>query len=214
MDPRSIALQFESLAGGCLDGTRWGFGCEFGLFQREVGAEPIGLLRWASLSPHALIRALDEDFADVDRADTLAMIRGEHWAYTQRAYEMRVDHSDLESDKVDEDEARARICTLLDFLRGKLLEDLAEGRKIFVYRMLDEVADPDLITRMATAVARHGPGTLMFAQIGERDEVSRARPNLLMLTMTRFASNGENKGFEWRHMEWLALCREALGLVR
>lgn len=212
-DFRWTARQFESLGGGCIDGDRWGFGCEFGLFQREMGIEPMGLLRWGSLGPHALIRALDEDFAEVDRTDTLHLWGEGHWGYTQRAYGLRVDHSDLEIGKVSEDAARQKLCAMLAFLRQKLLEDLEDGRKIFVYRMLDETADPALITRMAAAVARHGPGTLMFAQVGARDEVVRLGPSLLLATMTRFSSLGENRGFDWRHSEWLGLCHQALALA-
>lgn len=172
----------------------------------------MGLLRWGSLSPDALIRALDEDFAAVDRADTLHLWGEGHWSYTQRAYGMRVDHSDLEVG-VPEDKARAQLCAMLAFLRQKLLEDLEDGVKIFVYRMLDETADMALIERMAAAVARHGPGTLMFVQVGERDEVRRLGPNLLLGTMTRFSSLGENKGFDWRYPEWLGLCLQALALM-
>ena len=46
-DARAIVTQFESLGGT-------GHGCEFGLFQRHFGAEPLGLLRWADLSPELL----------------------------------------------------------------------------------------------------------------------------------------------------------------
>lgn len=212
-DFRWTARQFESLGGGCHDGHRWGFGCEFGLFQREMGIEPMGLLRWGSLSPGDLIRALDEDFAEIDRADTLYLWGEGHWGYTQRSYTLRVDHSDLEIGRVGEDEARAKLCAMLAFLRQKLLEDLEDGTKLFVYRMLDETADLALIGRMAAAVARHGPGTLMFAQVGARDEVVRLGPNLLLATMTRFSSLGENQGFAWRYGEWLALCNQALALA-
>src|SRR5436309_528289 len=41
---QNLALQFESLGGT-------GHGCEFGVFQRSLGVEPLGLLRWADLGP-------------------------------------------------------------------------------------------------------------------------------------------------------------------
>ena len=213
MEPRSIALEFESLSGGCIDGTRWGFGCEFGLFQRELGAEPIGLLRWSSIGPHELITALDEDFARIDRPDELILWGQGHWHYTHRSYQLRVDHSDYETATVSEDDARRGLCVMLGFLRDKLLEDLGDGRKIFVFRMLDEVADPALVARLAAAVSRHGPGTLLFLQPGDRDEVHRLAPNLLLGTATRFASNGENRGFEWQWDKWRHLCQQALELA-
>lgn len=47
-DLRTLAMRFESLCGA-------GRGCEFGLFQRELGAESPGLLRWADLSAEFVI---------------------------------------------------------------------------------------------------------------------------------------------------------------
>ena len=55
---RKLILNFESLGGTKL-------GCEFGLFQREYGAEPLGLLRWTDITPEALARALSDKFEGV-----------------------------------------------------------------------------------------------------------------------------------------------------
>ena len=58
LSERDLAMRFESLGGT-------GHGCEFGLFQRHFGAEPLGLLRWADLSHHLLTRALESRFDGV-----------------------------------------------------------------------------------------------------------------------------------------------------
>jgi tetratricopeptide (TPR) repeat protein len=48
---RDLVMQFESLGGR-------GLGCEFGIFQRDCGAEPLGLLRWADMPYDMLLATL------------------------------------------------------------------------------------------------------------------------------------------------------------
>jgi hypothetical protein len=55
LDPRTLTLQFESL----------GHNCEFGLFQRHLEAEPLGLLRFAGITLDNLLDGLRRGFADV-----------------------------------------------------------------------------------------------------------------------------------------------------
>jgi tetratricopeptide (TPR) repeat protein len=57
-DTRDILMCFESLGG-----THQG--CEFGNVQRHYGAEPLGLLRWAEMTPDNLMAALECGFEGV-----------------------------------------------------------------------------------------------------------------------------------------------------
>ena len=52
----ALVNHFESL----------GRGCEFGFLQRRAGAEPMGLLRFASMPLEGLIRGLQTQFAGID----------------------------------------------------------------------------------------------------------------------------------------------------
>ncbi len=75
-DPlRSLAMGFESLGGRGPGG-----GCEFGLFQRACGAEPLGLLRWASVGPDQLIACLDSRFDGIGSLETTEIFVGEEGA--------------------------------------------------------------------------------------------------------------------------------------
>ena len=55
---RDLILQFESLGGRML-------GCEFGIFQRDCGAEPLGLLRWADMPYDGIVSVLESRFEGV-----------------------------------------------------------------------------------------------------------------------------------------------------
>src|SRR5271157_2790486 len=92
-----LAALFESLGGGSLNANGWAFGCEFGFWQRSLGVEPLGLLRWASIAPNDLLRGLDSGFAGVDDiADIEAREHtGSDWGITQRKYGMYLDHSGM-----------------------------------------------------------------------------------------------------------------------
>ena len=58
---RDVALSFTSL----------GFNCEFGFVQRQMGAEPIDLLRFAGIPLIRLIYGIDAEFAGLDEPDNL-----------------------------------------------------------------------------------------------------------------------------------------------
>ena len=77
---RELMMQFESL--GADPG-----GCEFGLVQRTFGAEPLGLLRWATIGAANLTDALNVGFEGVgDPANTELAVaaQGTREEYTVR----------------------------------------------------------------------------------------------------------------------------------
>jgi len=144
----------------------WGFGCEFGTYQRFNGLEPLGLLRWASINPRDLIRALNDSFEKVDLMSTLQVYcaSGNDWQFVQKAYDMRVDHTYLPTAKFTADQAAVKICRSLAFLRRKILEDLALGDKIFVYRVYDYILPDEEISEIGQSIARLGSATFLCVQ--------------------------------------------------
>src|ERR1700761_1738697 len=70
LSDHDVALRFESLGGT-------GHGCEFGLFQRHFGAEPLGLLRWADTPVDLLIKALESRFEGVGAPDNTILFAPE-----------------------------------------------------------------------------------------------------------------------------------------
>jgi hypothetical protein len=211
-----VALCFESLGGGGKDSATfaWGFGCEFGFFQRHVGVEPLGLLRWAGIAPEDLIRGLDSDFSGIDDPAHLNLVerQGPDWAFLQTSYKIRFDHSGLNRHEVPIAEAKERICLNLRWLRKKFLEDLAEGEKIFVYRTFDYVVSSETVRQMAGSLGRHGPGKLLYVCLADEHNpvfsVKQILPNLLIGYIDAFAP--QNHKIIYNTNGWNAVCREAL----
>jgi tetratricopeptide (TPR) repeat protein len=155
-----VVSQFESLGG-------WGLGCEFGLVQRAMGAEPLGLLRWADIDTDGLIDAMESGFEGVGKADqTLVETTGgalDEYVSKDRRFGMRV-HTYVPSGQVAPERMLAQTCRRLSFLRQKLLDDLRCAAKILVYKNARRpLTDPDL-ERLRLAIRRYGDNTLLYVR--------------------------------------------------
>jgi hypothetical protein len=145
--------------------------CEFGNVQRKLGQEPLGLLRFASLPLDKLTTLLNNGFArfaQADRCELRLAHMGAQMQYDlydrEYGYEM---HTFIAADKTtDMATVLARFCARVQFLRRKLLEDLHDGEKIFIYKA------PTISTveakRLSQALQRHGPNRLLVVQIRPR----------------------------------------------
>lgn len=122
---RQLMLQFESL----------GDHCEFGLVQRHFEAEPLSLLRWSSITPENLANALAERFGGVGEPDNTYVKatgpNGEYFAGDKRWFFM---HTFIRTTNETEEQVFRKSCTRLRYLKDRLLENLDEGEKIFIYK--------------------------------------------------------------------------------
>ena len=122
---QEFMLHFESL----------GDNCEFGLVQRRCGAEPLGLLRFTNLRLDDLVRGVRTGFEGLGELENLEFSLG---SGSRREYAMRdkrfalTFHTFLYEGEVDENTLPRQQSIRLKFLRRKILEDFANGEKIFV----------------------------------------------------------------------------------
>ncbi len=155
-DPlRDLLMEFESL----------GDTCEFGIVQRRYGAEPIGLLRWTSTPLEHLVTALDSDFAGVgEPAHTVITVSadGEYTSYDGR-YHMNAHTFTLETAEPVE-RFTMQYLKRMRYLCRKLLDDLATGDKVFVYKSEQGVTDAEARALFA-AMRRHGPARLLCVRL-------------------------------------------------
>jgi tetratricopeptide (TPR) repeat protein len=215
LPPGELVLYFESLGGGGAHEEGWGFGCEFGYFQREYGQEPLSLLRWASIGPKYLIRALNEDFAGFGNPEAIrpADDSGDDWAVDDTVYHSRFDHTHLSRANVPREEAQRLVAMRMKFLARKLVGDLQAGEKIFVYRVIDRELTQAAIFRLAQAVNRFGRNIMLFVALADEHHpafhVRHVHPGLMIGYIDFFRARG-GQFREWNHDGWLRLCREAL----
>jgi tetratricopeptide (TPR) repeat protein len=199
-DLKKLFMQFESL----------GDSCEFGMVQRQFGAEPLGLLRWASTTPAQLIAAFDNALSGVGDPETTVIeaSEGEYvtWdtRYSMHSHTFIPDTAEPLASFTDRHLRRMR------YLRRKLLEDLEAGQKIFVYKSYEGLSERDAQALHASmrrynpraalmyvilAGESHSPGTLEWFDHG-----------LFIGFIDRFSTVDINVNV------WVELCRKALEL--
>ena len=211
---REILMQFESL------GAREG-GCEFGIVQRTFGAEPLGLLRWTEIGPGQLTAALESDFAGVGEPDQTELVEtpnvggGAEYQTRDGRFGMRM-HTFVNTDKIAPQQMLAQSCRRLQFLRRKLLDDLAAGAKVFVYKMSARTLTPEELARLHAALRRHGPATLLYVRYEDaahpNGTVEMVAPGLMIGYIDRFNVTPEGKVVSEAFDSWEAICRGAHAL--
>jgi hypothetical protein len=120
--PGDLVGRFESL----------GHDCEFGLFPRMVGAEPLGLLRFGGIAPENLLAGLKCAFDGIDDPAQIALLREnnagqEQYVVRSERYGMAF-HSFIPTAGVTEAAMRTSMAAHLRFLRRKFAETLLPAR--------------------------------------------------------------------------------------
>jgi Flp pilus assembly protein TadD len=146
---RAFLMQFESL----------GRNCEFGLVQRSFGAEPLGLLRWANTGASNLIAALSARLEGVGTPEQteLMRLRGEYGAEDKR-YKFGI-HLGIKEGEAEPDRVFKTQCRRIRFLRDKLLGELDNQEKIFVYSSFK--LDGDRLAALIECLDQYGPNRLL-----------------------------------------------------
>ena len=201
-----LMMRFESL----------GENCEFGLAQRRCGAEPLGLLRFASAPLPVLLAALKARFEGVGEPGQIEVrVSGNHQEYLviDRRYGFLY-HPWVLVGEADPEDIRRREEKRLPFLRRKLIEDLTEARKIFVYRGMRRLPQP-LVLRLVAAMREYGPTKLLWIELQDDEHpagtVEPLTTGLLKGYIDRFAP-GENAHALSLDC-WVTLCRSACRLA-
>lgn len=207
----TMFTHFESLGGT-------GIGCEFAMVQRRLGTDSLGLLRWAHTYPPAMIAALDAEFEGVgDEANTgigIVRVSADREEYTtlDKRFEME-SHTFVRTTDAPQEQMFKQACRRLRFLRGKLLEVLQTGGKIFVYRAGDPVDDATIV-RIHESLARYGRNALLcvmrVAGTPYEPRTLRVLGDGIYVGYVNHLLNdpGENRGSDIEG--WSALCAKAL----
>ena len=198
-----LMAQYESL----------GENCEFGLVQRRCGDEPLGLLRFSSAPLPKLLAALDARFAGMGHHDNVLVelsSNGGEYMIQDKAFGFYY-HAWVRPKDMTPEQVRAREVARVPFLVRKLLEDLTDGRKIFVFHAMEKIS-PAWAMLLCEAIRRYGPGRLLWVQtadaqhpVGSLDDYGNG---LFAGYIDRFAP-GEN-AHDLSLGSWIHLCVNAL----
>jgi hypothetical protein len=202
-----IAIAFESLGGS-------GHGCEFGLFQREMQAEPLGLLRWADLSYDYLREAIENSFEGVgDPENTIVFIppgtNSHYWSRDSRWWMAQGFH--VPASRITIEQAKQQICRRQQFLRRKLLEDLQEGSKIFVYKNNTRTLSDIELSQLLAAIRRHGSAPLLYVRVQDEQHpdgtVEYVEDGLFIGYIKHFSHSPNDEFLGMMFDSWLTICR-------
>ena len=202
---RDLVLNFESL----------GDNCELGLVQRLVGAEPLGLLRFASAPAGRLLPALNARFEGLaDPANVEVIVAKGEYMIALRKYDLLY-HAHAKVGETDPETLSHQQARTLPFLVNKLIGDLENPEKIFVFRQNEPLAANTLIDLRA-ALARFGAVPLLWVQqerpghpAGTADRID----DTLMAGYVRRLASRENVP-DLDLGSWLATLRRAYDLWR
>jgi hypothetical protein len=197
-----LMLEFESL----------GENCEFGLAQRRCGADPLGLLRFASAPLPRLLNALQSRFEGIgnwDQVEVRISGNGREYLVHDRRYGFLY-HPWVLTGEASAEEIREREARRLPLLRRKLIEDLEEARKIFVFHGMRPLGEAEART-LARALRAYGQTTLLWVELADDEHpagaVEARADGLLKGYIDRFAP-GED-AHDLSLAGWIAICRNA-----
>lgn len=202
-DPRALMLRFESLGG-----TGPAGGCEFGGVQRDNGAEPLGLFRWATVTPASLTACLEGRFEGMGEAATTTLsLHHDLWEIVDTAYGTSM-HSFVAASEVPEDRMAVVARKRMRFLKEKLIADLESAAKIFVLKLGERMLAADEAAALGRALRRYGPNVLLCVcsadQAHPAGEIVAAAPGVFVGAID-FSGGLDVAG---RRPAWEMLCRK------
>lgn len=195
-----LAARFESL----------GVDCEFGLFQRALGHEPLGLLRWSATSVPELVRAFRNRFAGLGDVENIELVVVDSELYLRDlAYDMSM-HTFIAHEPGAEARLKEKMSQRLRFLIRRLLEQLEGQDRIFILK--DNPASNEFtILRLFEEMRSIAECRLVVVQREDAQapafSFKQLRPGLHVARIDRFGNDGG--GWDVPVASWLALCQAA-----
>jgi capsular polysaccharide biosynthesis protein len=196
-----------------------GDNCEFGLVQRAGGAEPLDLFRFAGTSFENLISALERRFEGLGNLDNVsAYLVGTSGPREFMVHEKSLDtryHTFIMEGSVGVEGLRLREARRLKFLRRKMLEDLANGEKIWVWKQ-QSATEAIQIYPLLSMLRRLGPNILLWVVQADEDHppgtVDMLESDFLKGYIERFSPY--ESAADIRPVSWFKVCQAAYALCR
>ncbi len=205
-DAAAILRRFESL----------GENCEFGLVQRACGLEPLGLLRFSVVRAADLAAMLEARFEDVGSPASTRLSLNPSNEYMLEDPRFFRTHTFLYKGVEAEDVLFGKLCKRTAFLRDKIVKEIQQGRKFFLYQTASgRLAEP-MVARLHAGLRAIGPATLVcVGHDGSREITARqVDAGLVVATLPGVMTQVNlNLVRGARTEDWVALCRAVLACV-
>ena len=207
---RSLLLRFESL----------GDNCEFGLLQQRYEAEPLGLMRWTGANAEATARLFESRLEGFGEDDNIEIDRYSHGEYCvrDRLHGLGPFHTFVSGALADPAKFKADHARRMRWLRDKLLGDIADGEKIFIYKSSVPMDEAEL-QRLHRAFRALGPAPLLVVREAEPEHPPGSveqRGDGLLTGYLAYTSPRAAPGIEPWDMDsanWISICQEALTFI-
>jgi hypothetical protein len=209
--PISLLESFES----------FGDNCEFGFVQNAHDARTIGLFRFASTSIDSLIDILTTRFSALtppDRVELTIELRSpahrrfSEYVVVLHAYGIEY-HAGALKEEATFEEIEVNQRKRVALLSRKMIEDLEEGAKIFVFKSRS-IAPRSKIDELVSRMRDYGPATLLWVTPCEDGHppgrVEEIYDGLLRGYVDRFAPYDDAGAFS--PLFWDEICRNAYRL--
>ena len=185
--------------------------CEFGLVQRRYLVEPpLSLYRWAGTPVDNLIRGLDSGFSGLGDPDQAELVWDGREYFVRTPFATMHTKCNVAQDEAGMAEVLRGACATLRILRRKLLKDIADARRVFVFKSLDPAFDGNGMRRLHASLRRLGPASLLcvkVARVGRRaGSAERLADGLYAGYLQRFSMVDPSFG------QWLSICGGAMTL--
>jgi hypothetical protein len=202
---RDLMLNFESI----------GDNCEFGLVQRQAGAEPLGLLRFSGAPLQHLILALQQRFSGIAEPENVRP-RIENGEYMVKLTEYDfIYHAFVLEHQMDLATLHPREVRRTAFLTRKLIADLETPEKLLVFRQ-NEPLDPHELAQLRAALDGYATHTMLWVVEAQPDHppgtVEVVDEHLLRGYVRWLAPRSNATKID--HASWLSVCRTAHALWR
>jgi hypothetical protein len=205
LDPRGLSLQFEGL----------GHNCEFGLFQRHLGAEPIGLLRFAGITLDNLVRGMRTGFEGVGeevvvRTHPTHDNLEEFLVYDER-YRIGLHSFRTNADSTAE-QVKTEHTQRLIFARRQFARWLKTGERLFLFQRPGQITRAHALV-LVNLLQGFGPNALLYVDQDSRlpsGAVEQVGHGLFHGKLDRMAPADDVGDLDL--LGWLSLCANAYRL--
>ena len=186
-----------------------GDNCEFGLAQRAMGYEGLGLFRFSSVPLSKVVYGILSDFAGLDDSGHIKLIRyddDDHDYMIQHSAYKMLYHTGRKPGDAEPDELLRQQSKRLKFLGSTLLEDFEDGQQIFVIKRNSGISNEEMVS-LLSAVSSKGKGTVLWVDVADDQHppgsVDLIIPGLMKGYIERFALLGMKESLISRWSEIL-----------